>query len=69
MKVVEGQMALLQMASEMSKSDNSMNAQLLREFVSIQSKSQEIWPDVLPDHINVRNTVDQETGKLVSEVG
>lgn|GEM_PF-4774051 len=69
MKVVEGQLELWQMASSLSGPSKSMTTQLFQEFVNLQVKLQQLAPDVLPSHVEVHASIDQETGKLVSRLG
>ncbi len=68
MKVVEGQMGVWQMASDLSGISHSMASSLFRDFVSAQNQQQQLWPDVLPSVVKINQSIDEVTGKLISQV-
>ena len=69
MKVVEGQLQLWSMVSDMSRVSDSLASQTMRQFISLQVEQQAMTPDVLPSRVDIRNTIEATTGKLVSSIG
>ncbi len=69
MKVVEGQLQLWSMVSDMSRVSDSLASQTMRQFISLQVEQQAMTPDVLPTQVDIRNTIEATTGKLVSSIG
>ncbi len=66
MKVVEGQLKFLEMVSDLSSLSHSVASQSLREFIAMQQEQQAFTPDVLPSRIDVKTTIEAETGKVIN---
>lgn len=65
-KLVEGQLNQLQMISSLSKVSKSVASSTLREFVSTVERQQTNYPDEVSRTVNVRSTIETDTGKVVS---
>ncbi len=68
-KVVEGQLSHLQMVSALSGVSHSLASSDLRLMIANQVNLQSIYPDVLPSTVDVRATIESETGKVIHNVG
>ena len=69
MKVVEGQMELMEMFSESSRMSSSVASSNMRTFIQAQSAQQALWPDVLPTRAPVQALAEQPTGSIVNSLG
>jgi len=68
-KVVEGQLSYLQMVSSLSGISHSIASSDLRSVIQNQVALQAVYPDVLPTSVDVRTTIEADTGKVISGIG
>lgn len=68
-KVVEGQLSYLQMVGSLSGISHSMASSDLRMMIQNQVSLQAVYPDVLPSTVDVRNTIEADTGKVIHNIG
>ena len=69
MKVVEGQLQLMEAVFDSSQVSHSIASQNIRSFITAMKNQQAVAPDVLPTNIELHPFVEQETGRIVTEVG
>ena len=69
MKVVEGQLALMEAVFDSSQISHSLASENIRAFVTAVKVQQSWTPDVLPTSIELHPFVEQDTGRIVTQVG
>ncbi|MFW5487089.1 MAG: hypothetical protein ACNI3A_01480 [Desulfovibrio sp.] len=67
-KLVEGQLEVWRLASELSTASHSMASQGLRDYVSYQEKLMTYAPDIIPRTVDVKPIVESDTGRIVSKI-
>lgn len=68
-KIVEGQLRILKMISEMTAHASTPFEQSINEIVNTTLKSQAEVPDIVPTSFSVEHSVDSVTGKLFFKKG
>ncbi len=67
-KVVEGQLDVWRLASELSTASHSMASQGLRDYVKYQEKIQTYAPDIIPRTVDVKPIIEADTGRIVTKI-
>ncbi len=67
-KVVEGQMDALRMTSFFSKQSHSVASDLIRQYVRTLEAQIVVAPDELPRSVDVKQHIDQQTGRLINNL-
>ena len=65
-KLVEGQLGQMQMTSYFSKNSHSVASSNLRKYVSMVTDQQSKYPDVVSRNVDVRSTIESDTGRVIS---
>ena len=68
-KLVEGELAHLQMTSYLSRSSHSFASTTLRGLVSDMAETTHLYPDVVPREVQVTPVIEDNAGRLVNELG
>jgi hypothetical protein len=66
-KLVDGQLEVWRLASELSTASSSMTSQGLRDYVRYQEKIQSYAPDVIPRVVDVKPIIEADTGRIVTK--
>ncbi|THB71445.1 MAG: hypothetical protein D6E12_01190 [Desulfovibrio sp.] len=69
MKVVKGQMEIMDMVFDTSMVSDSLASTNMRTFIRAMKEQQMLAPDVLQSTVSIKPFVEQETGRLVTSVG
>ncbi len=69
MKVVDGQLQVWGMASDLSRVSSSLASQTMREFINTQAELQSYTPDVLPTSVSIKPFIEADSGKLIDSIG
>lgn len=68
-KLVEGELAHLQMTSYLSRSSHSFASSTLRGVVARMAETTHLYPDVISREVKITPVIEDNAGRLVDQLG
>ncbi len=68
-KLVEGELAHLEMTSYLSRSSHSFASSSLRGLVTNMAETTHLYPDVIPRDVRITPVIEDNAGRLVDQLG